>query len=195
MSRPKLILFLTALVLSVGISTSRAEHLTFASPAAWQTWQFPRDLVHIDENGRLRMVEFRKGIDPVRSARQFVHPTKTREDVRGGIWEAGSNSQTAFRSIDGDPETYWQPDADDHLFKWVMEIDLGRVVLAREVRLTFPDEEGARPFQQFSIFVSSGIRTRVGEDEFYYESVYRTSLPNRATSVSISLQPSTIDST
>lgn len=174
---------------------SRAERLTFASSAAWQTWQFPRDLVHIDESGRLRMVDFRKGIDPVRNAHWFVHPTKTRGDVRGGIWEAGSNLRTALRTIDGDPETYWQPDPQDHLFKWVVEIDLGRVVLARQIRLTFPDEEGARPFRQFSIFVSSGIRTRVDEDEFYYEPVYRTSLPNRATSVRIPLQSSTIDTT
>ena len=83
----------------------------------------------------------------------------------GGIWEAKSNPQTANLIVDDDLETFWQPDPDDVLDQW-LQIDLGRPVLARQIRLVFPDREGARPLRQFSVFVASGARIQALNDVF-----------------------------
>ena len=41
--------------------------------------------------------------------------------------------------------------------QWWLEIDLGRSVVADKIRVIFPDREGARPFNFFSVYVSPGI--------------------------------------
>ena len=76
----------------------------------------------------------------IADAHLFTHKTKTRGDeIPGGIWEAGSGQATADRVIDGDPATFWKPDPDDVVGEWFVQIDLGRAVLAKEIRLKFPD--------------------------------------------------------
>ena len=155
--------------LLLGIGAVWADELRFDSAAAWRTWQMPNDLVQIDADGRLRLTKFRKEINAVANAGDFRHPTQERGEVTGGIWEAKSNPQTADLIIDGDLETFWQPDPDDALDQWSVQIDLGRPVLARQIRLVFPDREGARPLRQFSVFVASGARIQALNDVFKFE--------------------------
>ena len=181
--------------LLLGIGAVWADELRFDSAAAWQTWQMPNDLVQIDADGRLRLTKFRKEINAVANAGDFRHPTQERGEVTGGIWEAKSNSQTANLIIDGDLGTFWQPDPDDALDQWSVQIDLGRPVLARHIRLVFPDREGARPLRQFSVFVSSGARIQALNDVFKFEAVYRTSKPNAETELVIPLEYLGTDST
>ena len=181
--------------LLLGIGAVWADELRFDSAAAWRTWQMPNDLVQIDASGRLRLTKFRKEINAVANAGSFRHPTQERGEVTGGIWEAKSNPQTAHLIIDGDLETFWQPDLDDALDQWSVQIDLGRPVLARQIRLVFPDREGARPLRQFSVFVASGARIEALNDVFKFEAVYRTSRPNTATELVIPLEYLRTDST
>ena len=181
--------------LLLGIGAVWADELRFDSAAAWRTWQMPNDLVQIDADGRLRLTKFRKEINAVANAGDFRHPTQERGEVTGGIWEAKSNPQTADLIVDGDLETFWQPDPGDALDQWSVQIDLGRPVLARQIRLIFPDREGARPLRQFSVFVSSGARIQALNDVFKFEAVYRTSRPNTETELVIPLEYLGTDST
>ena len=181
-----------ALLLCQGVG---AERLSFASAEAWQSWQKPDDLVLFDAEGRLRLRRFNKDINAAANAGQFRHLSQERGEVVGGIWEAKSSPQTAASVLDGDVETFWQPDPADALDQWSIQIDLGRPVLARQIRLRFPDSEGARPLRQFSVFVASGARIEALNDVFKFEAVYRTSKPNTSTELVIPLEYLGIDST
>ena len=96
--------------------------------------------------------------------------------------------------IDGDSSTFWQPETGDALKQWYVDIDLGRAVLARQIRLRFPDEPGAKPLQQFTVYISTGSRIQATEDVFEFEPVYRTTQPNRSTEVIIPLSYAVADS-
>ncbi|MDE2740675.1 MAG: hypothetical protein OXI58_03750 [Gemmatimonadota bacterium] len=181
--------------LLLGVGAVWADELRFDSEAAWRSWQMPNDLVQIDADGRLRLRKFRKEINAVANAGDFRHPTQERGEVTGGIWEAKSSPQTADLIIDGDLATFWQPDPDDALDQWSVQIDLGRPVLARQIRLVFPDREGARPLRQFSVFVASGARIQALNDVFKFEAIYRTSKPNTETELVIPLEYLGTDST
>lgn len=74
--------------------------------------------------------------------------------VRPGISRAGSKPETAANILDGDPSTYWEPDPDDPLENWWIEVDLGRVVPVDEVVLHFVDEELGDPFRQFRVLTA-----------------------------------------
>ena len=71
---------------------------------------------------------------------------------------APSNQAQAGLVADQDHNTYWQPDLDDPLQKWWLEVDLDRAVVARKIRVIFPQTEEARPFEFFSVHVSPGIQ-------------------------------------
>ena len=108
---------------------------------------------------------------------------------------SGSNEADAPKLIDGDPATYWQPEAADQLVDWSVDIDLGRPVLAREIELTFPDETGARPLRQFSVFITQGARIQAQDDVFRYRKIFQTTKPNVETSIAIPLLGSALDTT
>jgi len=179
---------LCGLLLLLPAVRGSADRLTFDSAAEWTLWEKPAGVTRVDDAGQLQLVRFRKEIDVVNDAHLFRHQVKSSsEKVPGGIWSAGSREETAGRAIDGDPATFWQPDPAAPREDWSLIVDLGRTVLAREIRLTFPDREGARPFRQFTVLVSTGMRVIATEDIFNYRSVYRTTLPNEQTSVVIPL--------
>ena len=165
-----------------------AEEFRFDSAASWSTWKRPHGLIEFDDRGRLQLVKFRKNINAIADATDFTHLTRSRgANVPGGIWEAGSNPAAARRIIDGDRKTFWQASADDPLGDWFVQIDLGRTVLAKEIRLHFPDQEGARPFRQFTVFTATGITSDALNDLFIFRPVYLTTQPNRDTTISFPL--------
>ena len=165
-----------------------AEEFRFDGQAAWSTWQRPHGLVEFDETGQLRLVKYRKNINAIDNAPDFTHLTRSRgENVPGGLWEAGTNPTDAGRVIDGDNTTFWQASPDDPLGDWFVQIDLGRAVLAEEIRLHFPDQEGARPFRQFTVFTATGITSDALDDLFIFSPVYLTTQPNTDTVVSFPL--------
>lgn len=179
---------LCGLLLLSSVCPSSAERLTFDSAEDWVSWKAPFGLVQISEEGQLQLVKYRKNTDVIADASRFTHPTKTRGDaVPGGLWEVGSGQATAGYVIDGDLGTFWKPDPNAVLGEWFVQIDLGRAVLAKEIRLTFPDQQGARPFQQFTIFIATGVTSDPLDDLFLFDPVYRTTHPNEETEISIPL--------
>jgi len=67
--------------------------------------------------------------------------------------------------IDGDPDTYWEPEPKDlfppsypkRFTKWWIEMDLGKLVNAVKVVLRFAED--GDPFRQFSVYISDGNMT------------------------------------
>ena len=171
-----------------------ADALRFADPDAWSMWDMPYGLVEFGTAGQLQLVKYRKDINAVANASLFTHSTRSRgEAVAGGIWKAGSNPDAAERTIDGDPATFWQAAPNDALDDWFVQVDLGRAVLAEEIRLTFPDKEGGRPYRQFAVFTATGITSDPLKDVFIYRPVYFTTRPNEATSIAIPLSFDLLD--
>jgi len=171
-----------------------AEMLTFGDRASWESWDSPFGLVEFSETGRLELKQFHKDVDVVADADQFSYKSVTRDVVSGGVWEALSNPSTADRVIDGDRSTYWQPSQADAVQDWAIEIDLGRAVLAKELRLHFPDQEGARPIRQFTVYAATGLLLTPSADSFQYEPIFRTTKPNSETVITIPLSYTTKDS-
>jgi len=74
--------------------------------------------------------------------------------VRPGVSRVGSNPQLAANIYDGDPTTYWEPNPNDPVSEWWIEVDLGRVVPLERLRLQFVDEEMGDPFYKFVLLLS-----------------------------------------
>ena len=174
-------------MLALALNPAYAERLVFQGAESWQDWEVPFGLTEVGDQGQLRLTKYRKDIDAVRNAHLFSYESKSKGVVSGGIWEATSNPAAAQAIIDGDDTTYWQPDPADEVEDWAIEIDLARTVLAREIRLQFPDREGARPFRQFTVYASTGARVSVKEDVVMLEPVFRTTRPNAESELVIPL--------
>lgn len=177
----------TIVVLTLWGRILGAETIVFDSPEKWQNWNIPAGIVEIGERGQLQLKKYSKPINAAVNAHLFTQPTQQRGQVRGGIWQVGSSARTAGRIMDGDVETFWSPNLADDLVDWVVTIDLGRPVLAERIRLHFPDVEGARPLQQFSVFTATGARIQSTDDVFRYSQTYATTKPNRETLIDIEL--------
>ena len=70
---------------------------------------------------------------------------------RIGISRVGSNPRAAANILDGDPSTFWEPDFNDPIEDWWVEVDLGRSLPVDELVLNFVDESLGDPFRQFRI--------------------------------------------
>ena len=79
------------------------------------------------------------------------------------------------------------PSQEAPLDDWWVEIDLGRLVQAKNIRLTFPDTEGARPLREFSVFVTEGTPFLTGQDVFRYDRVGGTTQPSQETMIEYDL--------
>ena len=73
---------------------------------------------------------------------------------RSGISRVGSNPGDAANILDDDPTTYWEPDPDDPLDDWWIEVDLGRSVAVDEIILRFVSEDLGDPFWRYRILVA-----------------------------------------
>ena len=74
--------------------------------------------------------------------------------LRMGISRVGSNTNAAANILDGDPNTYWEPDPDDPIDDWWVEVDLGRVVPIDSLVVQFVDEKLGDPFTKFRLLTS-----------------------------------------
>ena len=100
---------------------------------------------------------------PSRFARGTLTPSFVRRDIDavanavdfgGGIRDVGSDARNAGNLIDGASDTFWSPDFADLVDDWWIEVDLGRVVSTRTVRLWFDTERATLEF--FNILTSDG---------------------------------------
>lgn len=164
-------LLLVAILCAAG---AYADELRLSSPADWQTWAIPKGTLDIADDGSISLAWMRRNINAVANAAEFSH-SEGKKQVFGGIRAVNSNPQDAANIIDQDPSTWWQPSADDPLDDWWIEIDLGRPVLARKLRFVFPDTPDAKPFRNFTTYISNGVDTRYGVT---YNPVAVTTTPN-----------------
>ena len=99
---------------------------------------------------------------------------------RPGISRVGSNPATADNILDGDPTTFWEPDPQDPLDDWWIEVDLGRVVTVDSLVLHFVDEELGDPFFQFRVLAAPDQEfINENADKITFERVASTKAPNR----------------
>ncbi len=122
---------------------TEADQIRFASRRDWQTWQLP-GTVELSPQGAILPVKAQRDINATLNAQIFG----------GGIRHAGSNSRDAILVMDGDLATGWSPDPQDSAENWTIEVDLGRGVSARRVKLIF-DPEGPVP-ELFALLMSTG---------------------------------------
>ncbi len=120
-----------------------ADEIRFASRRDWQAWPLP-GTVELTPQG---------GLKPI-AARRDINASLNAEAFGGGIRRAGSNLRDAPLVMDGDLSTGWHPHLDDPPESWNIEVDLGRGVSARRVKLIF-DPEGPAP-ALFDLLLSTG---------------------------------------
>lgn len=156
-----------------------ADEFRFERRADWNTWTFPQGTLVFGGAGDISLSRIDKDIDAVANAREFVHEVKSSKQPRpGGVHVVGSSPETGDNIIDGRTDTWWSPDPDNVLEDWFIEVDLGRLVLAKKVRLIFPDTLGVQPFRQFSVYVNDGGRSVASKDVFKFSRVGSPTEPN-----------------
>ena len=186
--------FLNAPLYAQGYSI-RGKEISVSTQKEWMDWQFARDIVEIEGDGRVRPVYVQKDINVVLDAHRFVHEVKVRHidqfpyrrtinemigryEVAGGVKNAGSNLEETWNVMDEDPFTFWEPDRSDPMEDRWIEIDLGRVVTAQRVVLRFADEGMGDPFYRFRVLISRGEPAFYGSPEFGWQEVFRQRAPN-----------------
>ena len=181
---------LAALVLAAYAQTRRAglEVYRVDRQSEWRQWTFPAGTLALSPSGSVTPVEFKGEHNAAANASEFTHELVSGKEMRGGAWKAGSNLARAGRAIDGRAHTFWQPDPEAPLEDWWIEINLGRAVLVSEIRLIFPDQEGARPFREFRVFGSEGRRV-TRQDIFSFHLIGGTTKPINETEVIYDVRP------
>ena len=182
------LLILPALVLYAQNNSSTLAFYRVNRQSQWQEWTFPTGTLEFAPDGSVTPVEFKGNHNAALNAKDFTHALVSGQEIQGGAWKAGSNFAAADNIIDGDPETFWQPDADAPLDDWWIEIDLGRATLVTEIRLIFPDQEDARPFSEFRVFGTEGRRV-TRSDIFSFHLIGGTTKPINETLVTYDVQP------
>ena len=98
---------------------------------------------------------------------------------RVGVSRVGSNEELAGHIVDGNMETYWEPDLDADSDKWWIEVDLGRTVVVEKVVLHFVDEELGDPFRQFRVMLAPQQKVIQSQSRvLQFRVVGRTRAPN-----------------
>ncbi|MEE2659916.1 MAG: FlgD immunoglobulin-like domain containing protein [Candidatus Latescibacterota bacterium] len=168
-----------AAALLLGLGPALAGVFRFERKADWDDWTFPRSAIIQNEDGSIGLGRINSAIDAVANAREFRHQTRSsKEPVPGGVRFVGSGGDSAENVLDNRFDTWWQPSADDLVEAWFLEVDLGRVVLANKVRLTFADTVDARPFRNFSVYTNDGKRASAARDVFSFARIGRATEPN-----------------
>ena len=176
-------------VAMLGVATAHGDILQFDSRADWNTWSIPQGALKISADGSISLSRADKNINAVANARDFNHIMKgPRDPVPGGIRVVGSGLASADNVIDGREDTWWEPSQDDLLDFWWIEVDLGRMVLAQKIKLTFPDTLDVEPFRSFSVYGNDGVRATAAKDIFRCTRVGRTKEPNRDRTVEYTLE-------
>ena len=127
----------------LSVLPASADELRFASRRDWQAWPLP-GTVELTPQGALKPIAARRDINAALNAGAFG----------GGIRRAGSNLRDAPLVVDGDRSTGWSPHLDDPPESWNIEVNLGRGVSARRVKLIF-DPQGPAP-ALFDLLLSTG---------------------------------------
>lgn len=159
-------------------SAGAREDLVIDRRQDWEQWSFPPGVVELTADGSVRSVRVRKRIDAALDAGSFSYESPS-GPARGGIRGVGSNPADAPKVLDGDSTTSWAPDPADEVEKGWIELDLGRAVVAQDLRLIFAPE--GPPFTEFRVFVATGEPRFPGTSlkALVYTPVVQTLEPNQ----------------
>jgi hypothetical protein len=126
-------------------------------PAHWRGWDAGDGTRLVAEDGTVRPRYVRLDIDATTDAAEFMNVVSG-DTTFGGVsaWGNAADSLTAPFVMDGDLATWWEPDTESVDDAWV-EMDLGRTVIARRIRVRFADT--GDPFLMFRVLVSDGTET------------------------------------
>jgi hypothetical protein len=129
------------------------------SPEHWSQWQSVAKTIRITDEG-VQPVFIRKSTRLEIDGEQVVVPginaVLNAAELGGGVRGAGSNFLDAANLMDGRMDTYWEPNLDDPLRDWWVQLDLGRIVSASKIVLKFVGEDLGDPFLQFKVSTSQG---------------------------------------
>ncbi|MDE2806929.1 MAG: hypothetical protein OXN90_00795, partial [Gemmatimonadota bacterium] len=143
-------LAVASLLLAVAASS---QNLSFTG-SDFTSWAHPQGLVEVRPQG-IKVKRFDQRFNAVANAREFSG--KPIGEYGKRFARTPSNQRQADLAGDQNPNTWWKPDPDTPVQSWWLELDLGRSVVADKVRVRFPNREGAKPFNFFSVYVSPGI--------------------------------------
>ncbi len=147
------------------IEIDRASH--------WRAWSAPAGLLQIATDGSVKPRTLATSINASLNATDFTYELagslsnfydNSVNDsgvlrATGGLKRVYSNDRTGSLIMDGDTATYWEPDPDDELADWQVEIDLGRLVSATRIVIRFAEDapdNRADPFYQFRVHTATG---------------------------------------
>jgi hypothetical protein len=147
-----------------------SDQVIVDSARHWRNWTYAQGTIEISADGR---VQPRRRLRPVNAVLDIVdylrlHPTaalvnkKAEEISLLDAIQAGSNKNGVVRALDGDPNTYWEPEwpsgQGDLAVQWWFVVDLGRLVFANRIVLRFADEGQGDPFLLFDVLISDGTK-------------------------------------
>ncbi|MDA0699637.1 MAG: hypothetical protein O3A02_00290 [bacterium] len=158
-----------ASLLMFHVTVAAAQDVVYQA-ADFAAWNLPAGLLTVEDDG-LRVRRFGTTFNAVADADQ--HRSVVIGDYGTFVQRAASRPEQADLVTDQDHGTWWQPDADDHLQNWWLEIDLGRAVVANKIRIVFPDTVGAQPFNFFSVHTSPGVGVRGNAPRLSFKRVGR----------------------
>ncbi|MCC7265483.1 MAG: gliding motility-associated C-terminal domain-containing protein [Candidatus Latescibacteria bacterium] len=122
----------------------------------WRAWEAPEGVRIIEADGNMRPFFLRRDVNACLNAADFISMADG-DTVIGGIGARGVPADTlSSLIIDGDPNTSWEPDLGAGLNKAWVEINLGRVVVARRIVLRFAATGQGDPFLKFRVLASDG---------------------------------------
>ena len=148
-----------------------ANQVIVSTQNHWKNWVYPQGTLDI-VGGVVRPQSMERNTNAVVDIVDFLrlntpdHIKKDEEDISlVDAVKAGSNPANAYRAIDGDLTTYWEPEpvpaGIDLPAQWWYNLDLGRFVFAKKIVLKFVDEDVGDPFLLFDVLISDGLKPKL----------------------------------
>ena len=141
------------LVAQTGYRLTRDE-VVIDQAAHWAEWEAPVGTHVVTAEGAVLPRFLRRDINAALNAMEFKTPEAGGDTLVGGIRMAGSSAEQAPFIMDGDQDTYWEPDPADPLKDWFVDVELGRTVIAKRVVVRFA--QAGDPFLKFRVLLSDG---------------------------------------
>ena len=130
------------------------DEVVIDQAAHWAAWEAPVGAHVVAAEGAVLPRFLRRDINAALNAAEFATKEAGGDTLVGGIRMAGSSPVQASFTIDGDQDTYWEPDPADPLKDWFVDVELGRTVIAKRVVVRFA--AAGDPFLKFRVLLSDG---------------------------------------
>ncbi len=124
------------------------DRVLIETPDHWRAWEAPTGARIIRADGTVIPRLLRGHVNAVYSAE---------DDSVIAVAVANSNPEQAMLAVDGNSETYWEPNGTDDISTWTFEVDLQRTLIVERIVVRFVDEGQGDPFRQFRVLTSDGL--------------------------------------